>query len=696
METITGNFHNFCKAIPWEEIYIHTDRSDYIAGEEFWFNIYLIDRQSNKPSSLSKIVYLEILNADNCPVVQKRILIENGFGPGNVTLPDTLSTGRYCLRAYTNWMKNFMTGNCFMKRIIIYNAISDMTLKSFSFPVKNLSGNSSHSRSKSEAAVDLKLNVDNSESDSLHVSIIANDNYRFLNQNHCYLLIQTHGIVNLIMSLDTESDGNTVAVSKNILIPGINNITIFNPEGQRVAERFIYTPVRKRQCATVSLADSCRKREHISIELELDKDAIASSNGSDISISVAPGNDNQPGFDPEEYMILGTEFGIFPEEFRNKRMDDFSPQTLDSLLLSLKSNWIDWDIIMSGKIPDLNYAIEHDEHFLTGTLTYGNSGINNAGKYLFLSTPGKNAVFEYAKTNNEGNFYFTLPLDEGAKDLIIQPEETEGEPYIKITSSFYEEYTSPGYLQNVTDMVIPDYILKSAINYQVSKIYDLTSIGDTFPATAHIIKPRRFYGKPDIELIMADYIKLPTMEEVFFELTPGVQLKSKKSEFRMTIANPIDNSPYNHPPVLFIDGVVVNNAAVIGNLDPGIVEKIDAFRSIYMVGDFHFFGLVNIITRAGDFSSARLPDYAVRLRYMVTDKVMSFSSPDYTREEMKKSRIPDFRNTLYWNPSVRPDADGKAVIEFWTADMAGEYEVNLQGLTSKGQPLSIKKIIMVK
>ena len=35
----------------------------------------------------------------------------------------------------------------------------------------------------------------------------------------------------------------------------------------------------------------------------------------------------------------------------------------------------------------------------------------------------------------------------------------------------------------------------------------------------------RFYGKPDIELVLEDYIKLPVMHEVFFELMPGVFMK---------------------------------------------------------------------------------------------------------------------------------------------------------------------------
>jgi len=54
-----------------------------------------------------------------------------------------------------------------------------------------------------------------------------------------------------------------------------------------------------------------------------------------------------------------------------------------------------------------------------------------------------------------------------------------------------------------------------------------------------------------------------------------------------------------------------------------------------------------------------LPDYAIRLPYRAIDPVPKFISPDYSTTALKKSRIPDFRNTLYWNPSVKTDKEGK-------------------------------------
>ncbi len=63
---------------------------------------------------------------------------------------------------------------------------------------------------------------------------------------------------------------------------------------------------------------------------------------------------------------------------------------------------------------------------------------------------------------------------------------------------------------------------------------------------------------------------------------------------------------------------------------------------MYMVGDLVFYGLVNIITRAGDFSSVMLPDHAVRLNYTIarSGKVVPVARLFHPRDEaIKNSRF---------------------------------------------------------
>jgi len=694
-DDLSQKFFNYTTSVPREEIYIHSDRNDYISGENMWFNLYLIDRKSFKPSSDSKIAYFELLNQENQPVIQKKLLLEGGFGPGQIALPDTLSTGTYTIRAYTSWMKNFLPDNCFIKEIHIYNAFSSKTIKRKSFnisipdPSQNLNKNPSISG--------LTLKADNLKPDVLELLVLTDENYRAENKNLFYLFIQTHGIIDRASSERINDDTTKIYIPKKQLIAGINQINIFDSRGQPVAERFIYTPERENLNVTLMSADSSGLRKKITLDVELGSELRSLVNSANLSISVAQGTNNKSDWDLNDYLVFGTEFGFLPwQSFPDKKLNEIRPEEMDSLLQGVRSNWIDWNYILRGRHPDYKYKIENEDHYLLGKLNSDEKQSSDSGSFVLLSIPGKIAGFQYAKTDKEGNFSFKIPINEKINDLIIQPDAGTNHQSIRIESSFSDRYSKPGTEDRHSDKIIPEYISNYRVNHQVNKIYGTSSAGDPVSHTFSQPKPKRFYGKPDNELIMKDYITLPVMQEVFFELLTGVLLKDKKGGYRIRINDPLNNMPYENEPGMFVDGVVVKDASVIAAIEPELVEKIDVVREQYYVGDYFFSGIVNVITKAGDFSNAVLPNYAVRIPYLVLDRVNSFLSPDYSPGDKKANRIPDFRNTLYWNPSVKPDKAGNAKIEFWSSDVIADYEVNIQGFTEDGKILSLKKIIKVK
>jgi hypothetical protein len=695
LDVLTDKFQKYCSSFPREEIYVHTDRQEYVAGEDLWFKIYLIDRKSTKPSSESRIAYFEILNAENRPVVQKRIKLDQGFGPGQIILPDTISSGSYTLRAYTNWMKNFMPYNCFSKTLKIYNALNSKSFKGNSKSVSATSKFSEKAISAVSAQSEFNVGINNLRQVSVDLVISTSRNYRSLYGNNCFLFVQTHGVINYKNLVVLSGDTTRTEIPRTQLIPGINQITLFNASGKPLKERFIYTPLKKTSSLTIASSGSFETRDKISLGVEISNESASAGNSPNLSISVAPaGNNIFPDID--DYMIFGSEFGVLPDEILTSKLNDIPAGALDKILSGIKSNWIDWNTILSGNFPVLKYRKETENHFIYGRLINKNSQAPDGDQYLFMSMPGKNATFQYALTDENGNFVFTIPLDNKIKDLIIQPEATDRNNNIRIETSFSEKYPEFVPVKDASTGELPQDVSKLSINYQVMKIYRSDEIMEKSVPVVFTGGSRRFYGKPDIELIMDDYIKLPVMQEVFFELMPGVFLKKKKAEYEITIADPVENKIYGNPPLLLIDGVVIKDPAVIANLDPELVEKIDAIKSKYFIGEYMFYGLVNVITRAGDFSNVTLPDYAVRLPYRITDPVNAFSSPDYSLEEKKQSRIPDFRNTLYWNSTVLPDNEGKAGIEFWASDSKFDYEIIIQGVAGDGKLVSFKKIIKVE
>jgi len=46
----------------YEELYVITDRSIYISGEEVWFKVYKMNGINHSPSDISKVVYIELLD----------------------------------------------------------------------------------------------------------------------------------------------------------------------------------------------------------------------------------------------------------------------------------------------------------------------------------------------------------------------------------------------------------------------------------------------------------------------------------------------------------------------------------------------------------------------------------------------------------------------------------------------------------
>lgn len=694
-EILKERLRRYCESVPWEEIYTRTDRDEYISGEDLWFNIYLIDRQKNTLSDHSSLSYIELINPENRQIIGQRIRLENGVGPGHILLPDTLSTGKYIIRAYTNWMKNFLPYNYFYKEITIYNALSEKSFKSrYGRYANNHSKATDINFLKAESGLEMK--VKKPEPGRTEITLIADKRFMATNKEKCYLLVQTHGVASLVRTINLQEGAVKTYLPDEIFIPGINQIVIFNSELKPLLERFIYTPKEEPGCLNVSSADTFRTRERVNIKVNFNTNESELLTSPDLSISVTAETGRHSMPDIDDYIIFGTEFGFLPETIRNHKLNLIAADTIDQFLIGVKSNWIDWEHVISGTAPSLKYQAEKDYHYIRGRLIDKTTQLTLSDKTVFLSIPGRTATFQYSRTDSSGLFSFTLPLSNDVWDLIVQPEDPAMKSSIMIESAFSE-----GYLQNSENadtimMILPDFISKWGVNYQVRKIYKINSTADTISRAIYSKPPKRFYGKPDIELSMKDYIKLPVMEEVFFELTPGVQLKRKKNSYNMTIADPVTNRIHEKPPVLLIDGVVINNPAVVAGLDPETVEKIDVVKDLYLVGDYMFFGIINVITAAGDFSGTALPENAARFKYNVVEPVSSFSSPDYSSDTLKRSRIPDFRNTLYWNPSVIQAINEKEYIEFWTSDGVGSFEINLQGINNKGEPVSYRKAILIR
>lgn len=110
-----------------EKIYLHLDKPVYSAGEDIWFKAYTTIGTENSLSAFSKIMYVELIDQKEEPLLNIMLPITMGVSAGNLSLPDTLAEGSYRIRAYTKWMQNFDPIYFYDRTIPITNARSDNT-----------------------------------------------------------------------------------------------------------------------------------------------------------------------------------------------------------------------------------------------------------------------------------------------------------------------------------------------------------------------------------------------------------------------------------------------------------------------------------------------------------------------------------------------------------------------------------------
>ncbi|RZL47375.1 MAG: hypothetical protein EOP00_12160 [Pedobacter sp.] len=119
LEKLVKHLTKITSNYPQEKIHIHTDKPYYVVGEEIWLKTYLVTAEKNEPSYLSKILYVELVDKDN--VIRKKLTlpVQSGLAKGNMSLIDSVSSGNFRLRAYTNYMRNFGESFFFEKLITI-------------------------------------------------------------------------------------------------------------------------------------------------------------------------------------------------------------------------------------------------------------------------------------------------------------------------------------------------------------------------------------------------------------------------------------------------------------------------------------------------------------------------------------------------------------------------------------------------
>jgi TonB-dependent SusC/RagA subfamily outer membrane receptor len=120
-EKIVAKLEKYRVNTPQEKVYLHFDKPYYMAGETMWFKGYLFDGTSHKIDSVSRVMYVDLIDETQGKIIASRILNCDGSTHGDILLPDSLDEGVYQIRAYTNYMRNYSEEFFFHQDFKIYH-----------------------------------------------------------------------------------------------------------------------------------------------------------------------------------------------------------------------------------------------------------------------------------------------------------------------------------------------------------------------------------------------------------------------------------------------------------------------------------------------------------------------------------------------------------------------------------------------
>lgn len=106
---------------PQEKVYLHFDNTGYFLGDTIWFKAYTVFAEQHRPTSLSKVLHVELLTPQGEVIDSRKLKIENGQCHGEFPLANSYRSGFYEVRAYTRNMLNFGDSCIFSRVFPVYD-----------------------------------------------------------------------------------------------------------------------------------------------------------------------------------------------------------------------------------------------------------------------------------------------------------------------------------------------------------------------------------------------------------------------------------------------------------------------------------------------------------------------------------------------------------------------------------------------
>ncbi len=511
-----------------------------------------------------------------------------------------------------------------------------------------------------------------------------------------------------LLERQIKSNQNTLQVDTRTFPIGITKFSVVDENQTPLAERLVFVNAHKQLKVEVALdKEIYQTREKVKVTL-ITKDENDTPIPSNLSVAVADNKLLSFADDKQDhilsYLLLSSELKgkIHKPSFYFNPEEEKSYEALDYVMLT--HGWRDY----LAKQLDIDNVVHKPEQFTTylGAIRDKKNRPIQANLLLFDSRGDKVLFF---KSDKNGKFSFKSDI---AKNLTLiayteKGEEIEiiGDEAIRGMSSVVPEkdiqkgslpYNTPSKFNNPTQQVVKQEANKKEITTSLSLVSDDVELEEilvfgygaltkkSLTGSVWVRGSNELNGQESVaQLLQGRIAGVRTVNSggMIYGSNGGISLRGSRG------------MSGNGQPIIIIDGIPYDSESLV-NLNPNEIESVTLLRD---AGVTEFSGGVLVVTTKHKnfqnnwgkkkLNKAKYNNYAVE-HFPAKNSTglyyaRQFYAPKYESKELPQERN-DFRQTIYWNPIVQTDENGKAEFEFYNSDAITSFQILAEGVGYNG------------
>lgn len=500
-----------------------------------------------------------------------------------------------------------------------------------------------------------------------------------------FLLAHTRGKLSLFIQINPEKTSGRM--NDSVFNAGITHFMLVDEKGNALSERLVFVPdFKPHQWQVQPDKATYNKRDKVTLQIAAKDEEGKPVNGN-FSVSITDHGSIQPDSladNIESNILLSSDLKGFIENpgYYFLQQDAKTLRAQDFLMLT--HGWRRHQLKNVAQIPALNFSNFIEQGQIISGHIKGFFGGNVKKGPIYILAPKEN-IYDNTETNENGEFFANTSFKDSTT-FVIQARTKKGFAGVDIImdNTPYPEVSPKIPFNDGAVSFMDDYLINARDQYYMEggmRVYNLKEV---------VVTGNR--NKPSSQKsIYAGGINTYTVEEDKLEqfgAQTAFDVVSRLPGVMVTNGNEIHIRSNPGPPVIIIDDIIYeNDNDMLQNLQVLDMSSLSLLKGAdaAILGSRGANGAIVITTKTGKIIPAKPAQGIITYSPLGYSEDIEFYHPTYDTPEKRQSERSDLRTTIYWNPELRLNDEGKATVEYYTPDNKAPEDIIIEGVDKNGK-----------